>query len=138
MVSLSSLLVSGSRVGIVGSRSFPFPSLVESFVVDLPSGVCVVSGGGGVVDRTAVAAARSVCLSFEEFLPDWGRFGRGAGPVRNQALVSGGLSCLVVFLSDPDRPSAGSLDCLRRALAAAVPVFVFGPDGRGPVSQLLF
>lgn len=138
MVSLSSLLVPGCRVGVVGSRSFPVPSLVESFVVGLPSGCVVVSGGGGVVDLEAARSGRSVGLVVEEFLPDWSRFGRGAGPVRNQSLVSSGLSVLVVFLSDPDRPSRGSLDCLRRALGSGVPVFVFGPDGRGPISQLLF
>lgn len=138
MVPLSSLLVPGARVAVVGSRSFPSPSLVESFVVGFPAGVVVVSGGGGVVDLSAAAAARSVGLSVVEFLPDWGRYRRGAGPVRNAALVSGGLSVLVAFASDPECLSAGTADVVRRARAAGVPVFVFGPDGSSPSQTSLF
>ena len=129
MSSLSSLLVSGARIGIVGSRSFPFPSLVESFVVGLPAGCVVVSGAGGVVDLAAAAAARSVGLSVLEFPASWSRYGRGAGPVRNRQLVSSGLSVLVVFVSDPAAPSPGSASSVRLARAAGVPVFIFGPDG---------
>lgn len=135
---LSSLLVPGCRIGVVGSRDFPCPSLVESFVVDLPVGVCVVSGGGGVVDLTAASSGRSVGLEVDEFFPDWGRFRKGAGPERNGRLVRSGLSVLVVFVNDPERPSRGSLDCLRQALKIGVPVFVFGPDGSSPSQSLLF
>ena len=135
MAPLSSLLVSGARVAVVGSRSFPAPSLVECFVVGLPAGVCVVSGAGGIVDKTAAAAARSVGLSVEEFFADWRRFRKGAGPERNGRLVASGLSVLVAFASDPDCLSPGTADVVRRARAAGVLVFVFGPDGRS-FSQL--
>lgn len=130
MQSLSSLLVPGARLAVVGSRDFPFPSLVESFIVDLPQGVCVVSGAGGVVDLAAAAAARLAGLPLQEFPASWARFGRGAGPVRNSALVASGLSALCVFLSSPGKPSAGSADVVRKARAAGIPVFVFGPSGQ--------
>lgn len=126
---LLSLLVPGARVAVVGSRDFPVPSLVESFVASFPPGVCVVSGAGGVVDLTAAAAARFAGLPLAEFPAAWARYRRGAGSVRNGELVASGLSCLVCFLSSPGRPSPGSADVCRRARAAGVPVFVFGPGG---------
>ena len=129
MVSLSSFLVPGARVGVVGSRRFPRPEVVEGFVRSLPVGVVVVSGAGGVVDLTAAVSGRSSGLSVEEFPAEWSRFGRSAGPLRNRALVRSGLSVLVVFLSDPSSPSPGSASSIREALAAGVPVFVFGPAG---------
>lgn len=129
MSSLSSLLVPGCRVGVVGSRDFSSPSLVESFVVSLPEGSVVVSGAGGVVDLAAAEAGRFAGLEVLEFPAEWSRFGRGAGMLRNRKIVSAGLDVLVVFLSDPGCPSRGSASSMRLARAAGIPVFVFGPDG---------
>ena len=126
LFSLSSSL--SGRVAVVGSRSFPSSSLVESFVRSLPVGVVVVSGGARGTDSFAAAAAVSVGLSLEVFEADWRRFGRGAGAVRNRALVASGLSALVAFVSDPSSLSPGSRDVISRARAAGVPVFVFGPS----------
>jgi hypothetical protein len=142
MQSLSDLLYPGSRVAIVGSRDFPVPSLVESFVSDL-SEVIVVSGSdynrwknggsvnscGGIVDLTAVSSARLFGLEVDEFPPEWNRYGRGAGKVRNGRLVDSGLSVLVAFAKDPSRLSRGTSDVVKKAVSAGVPVFVFGPDG---------
>src|SRR5882762_10844330 len=142
MKHLSSFLFPGSRVAIVGSRDFPAPDMVEAFVADLPE-VVVVSGSdwerwrrggavgscGGIVDLTAVDSARKFGLEVCEFPPDWVRYRRGAGIVRNGVLVASGLSVLVAFASDPRHLSPGTADVIRKAVAARVPVFVFGPDG---------
>lgn len=96
-------------------------------MASLPAGVVVVSGGARGADAAAEAAAVSCGLVCEVFRADWARFGRGAGPRRNAALVSSGLSALVAFVSDPAALSPGSRDVVARARAAGVPVFVFGP-----------
>lgn len=141
-MSLCDFIFPSSRVAIVGSRDFTQPSLVESFVADLPK-VIVVSGSdwerwkrggsvnscGGIVDLTAVDSARRFGIEVDEFPPDWVRYRRGAGVMRNSVLVASGLSVLIAFASDPRRLSAGTADVIRKAVAARVPVFVFGPDG---------
>jgi hypothetical protein len=123
MQSLSSFLLPGARVAIVGSRDFPQPSLVESFVADLRE-VVVVSGSnyerwraggsvnscGGIVDLTAVSSARLFGLEVDEFSPNWRKYGRGAGIVRNGPLANSGLSVLVAFAKDPSRLSSGTAD----------------------------
>lgn len=122
----------GARVGIVGSRDYPFPELVRLFVAGLPAGSVVVSGGGGVVDLAAWVAACECGLEASVFPACWSLLGRAAGPVRNQELVSSGLCCLVVFLSSLSEPSPGSASAVRLALEAGVPVFLFGAGGGFP------
>lgn len=136
MKSLSSFLVPGARVAVVGSREFPCLSLVEAFVSDLP-GCVVVSGGARGVDQCAADAGRAAGLNVVEFEAEWRRFGLGAGPVRNQKLVDSGLDVLVCFVSNLKKVSKGSADVCRRARAAGVPVFVFGPDGSAEGKKLV-
>jgi hypothetical protein len=44
----------GKRIGIVGSRHFPAPTLVQSFITSLSPDTSVISGGAAGVDRCAV------------------------------------------------------------------------------------
>jgi len=85
------------RVGIVGSRDYPAPGLVRSFVAALPRGSVVVSGGNGVVDKTAASMGRRLGFIVDEFKADWDRYGRAAGPIRNREIVRSGLYCLWCF-----------------------------------------
>lgn len=56
---------------------------------------------------------------------DWHRFGRGAGPQRNQRMVDAGAAVCLAF---PMGVSKGTRDCMRRAEAAGIPVRNYG-DG---------
>lgn len=141
-MNLSDFLYPGSRVAIVGSRDFPVPSLVEAFVSDLPE-VIIVTGSnldeferggsvnscGGIVDLTAAKAARDFGIELNEFSPEWRRYGRGAGKVRNGLLVNSGLTVMVAFAKDPECLSSGTADVVGKALKARIPVFIFGTDG---------
>jgi hypothetical protein len=127
-VSLPSLPV-GARVALVGSRSFAAAAVVQSVVAALPPGCVVVSGGARGADSLAAAAAAAAGLQLQVFAAEWGRYGLGAGPVRNAALVASGLQLLVCFLSSPGCPSPGSRSVMSLARAAGVPVLVFGPAG---------
>lgn len=134
-----SFIYPGARVGVVGSRDYPYPELVKSFIDKLPADVLVCSGcsgrrssgkfwGGGIVDCTALDEAVSRGLLVSWFAADWRRYGRGAGPVRNREMVNSGLYCLVVFLN-LEVASDGSRDAIKAAKAAGVPVFVFDQKG---------
>lgn len=66
-------------------------------------------------------------LADEPHPADWGRVGVRAGPKRNQAMVDTmdlSVPCLAMAwpYPDPAERSAGTWDCVRRALAASVPV----------------
>lgn len=68
-------------VGIVGSRSFSDRVLFDSVVGGLDVST-VVSGGASGADSVAKSYASDHGLDYLEFLPDWSRFGRSAGPRR--------------------------------------------------------
>lgn len=52
---------------------------------------------------------------------DWKRYGRAAGMRRNQEMVDAGADLCVAF---PLPQSRGTIDCMRRAKAAGIPIWV--------------
>ena len=77
----------------------------------------VISGGAPGADALAVAWAQSRGVPYRVFKADWGRYGRAAGPIRNQRLLDEGQPDLVVAFPG----SAGTADMVRRAKSAGVP-----------------
>jgi hypothetical protein len=114
-----------NRIAIVGSRDFPRRDLVEQFVGALPAGSIVVSGGARGVDSFAEEAARRRGLEVRVLRADWDRLGAKAGPIRNSELVAN-ADRVVAFW---DGKSRGTLDTVGKALAAGLPVEVYGVDG---------
>jgi len=106
------------RIAIVGSREFPSPAPIEAFVATLPAGTVIVSGGARGVDTWAAEAGRAHGLEVVEFLADWERHGRAAGPIRNAEIVR---QCdrVVAFW---DGKSHGTLNTAAQAIDAGKPV----------------
>jgi YspA, cpYpsA-related SLOG family len=117
------------RIAIVGSRNYPRQDLVEQFVAAMPAGTIVVSGGARGVDRFAEEAAKRLGLEVRVFRADWDRLGAKAGPIRNSEIVAN-ADRVVAFWNGKSR---GTLDTVGKAVAAGLPVEVFGLDGE-PVS----
>jgi YspA, cpYpsA-related SLOG family len=55
------------------------------------------------------------------FHADWDKYGKAAGPIRNQEMVNGGADLCLAFLHPESR---GTLDCMGRAEVAQIPVQV--------------
>lgn len=113
------------RVGIVGSRSYPFPERVERYVDDLPDDTIVVSGGACGMDTVAALHARRRGLTVVEHRPDltgcrtrW-EF-TVAYYVRNQTVVDD-VDRLVAFT---ERSKGGTWDTIWRAHVRDIPVEV--------------
>lgn len=62
----------------------------------------------------------------EEYPADWDRYGKRAGPIRNQQMLDEGKPDLV--LAFPTETSRGTYDMIRRAKKAGVEVAVYGPS----------
>ena len=65
------------NVAIVGSRDYPHPEHVWSYVATLPADTVVVSGGARGVDSWAAAAATHHGLQVRVYPADWRRYGEG-------------------------------------------------------------
>lgn len=70
--------------------------------------------------------ARQLGLAVEVHPADWGRYGKAAGPIRNQEMLESGID-LVIALPG----GRGTADMVRRAEGAGVPVRRGGQDGEG-------
>jgi hypothetical protein len=87
-------------------------------------GMCPTGGdkyaADWVRDRLAVGGDRSV--REEPHKAKWRRYGRAAGPIRNQEMADAGADeCLAFVLNGSD----GTTDCATAAGAAKIPVTVF-------------
>jgi hypothetical protein len=72
------------KVAVVGSREYADLEAVHDFVLSLPAGSTVVSGGARGVDRTAELACAGRVLGLISIWPDWRKHGKKAGFLRNR------------------------------------------------------
>lgn len=111
------------KVAIVGSRNFNNLNLVEEYVNNLPESSVVVSGGAIGVDTAAVDAAKKRGLKTVVFLPQWEKYGKIAGILRNTRIVDFS-DRLVAFW---DGKSTGTMDSIMKAKKRGIPVeIVYG------------
>ena len=78
---------SNLKIAVVGSRGFGRLDAVKQFVWEQDRTTVIVSGGASGVDNIAVAEAKRLGMPYEVHLPDWQRYGRRAGAIRNQQIV---------------------------------------------------
>lgn len=76
------------RIAVVGSRDYPNLPQVRQYVMELPKGTVVISGGARGVDREAEIAAYIAGLGVEIFFADWKANGKEAGFMRNFVMAN--------------------------------------------------
>jgi hypothetical protein len=104
------------RIGVTGGRNFDDIEVVHKTMrllrVEDP---VLVHGGASGADEYCRLWAEAAGWKTEMFGADWDRFGKGAGPRRNQAMVNSGLGVLVAFPG-----GRGTEDMVRRAREAGI------------------
>lgn len=109
------------RVAIV-SRGFDDLERVRAYVRSLPRDTVIVSGGACGVDSAAEHEARIQKMPDPVVLyPDWERWGKAAGPIRNRAIVEA-ADRLVAFW---DERSPGTKNAVEQDRGRGIPVLVF-------------
>lgn len=111
-------------VAIVGSRDFPDLQIVKDYVLTLPKHAIVVSGGARGVDKAAERAAIMRGLETRIFLPDWEKYGKQAGFIRNNDIID--RADIVAAFWDGD--SRGTANSISLAKKKKKPLTVFKPD----------
>jgi len=81
----------------------------------------VVSGGAPGVDTSAEQWAERHGIPVTRFPADWKRYGRRAGPIRNQAMAEYGEALVAVW----DGKSRGTKNMIRLARKHGLRVFVY-------------
>ncbi len=115
------------RLAIVGGRDFGNYELLESILWDLlrmrrgnnPKDI-IVSGGAKGADSLAKKYAVDEYLEYVEYLPEWDKYDKSAGFLRNQTIVN---NCDMV-LAFWDGVSRGTADTIEKAKRAMKPTFI--------------
>ena len=86
--------------------------------------VTVVHGGATGADSIAAEVALEFGFLPVEYAADWHKFRKAAGPIRNQTMVDSGPDVVLAFHEDLAE-SKGTKDCVKKARAKKIPVFVW-------------
>jgi len=111
------------RIGIVGSRTFTdYQKMKEAFLERYaPETIeCIYSGGAIGADSLARQLAEELHIEIVEILPDWNKFGKSAGYIRNQAIVASSDELLAFW----DGHSRGTNHSLDLAEKHAIPIHI--------------
>ena len=83
----------------------------------------VIHGCATGADNQGMIWAQGLGRKHAPFAPDWHRYGKQAGPIRNQRMIDEGKPDLVIAFPG----GRGTADMVRRAKAAGVPVCEITP-----------
>jgi len=101
-------------VAVVGSRSFGDYDLLRNTLDAIPDKTEIVSGGAIGADELGERYAREHNIPITIFLPDWKKYRRAAGPIRNRLIVDAADHVIAFW----DGESRGTLSGINLAKAA--------------------
>jgi YspA, cpYpsA-related SLOG family len=85
----------------------------------------IIEGEARGADKLGRKAAEELGIPFVPFPAHWDRYGRGAGPIRNQQMLDEGNPTEAIGFHDNLKESKGTHDMWRRLKAAKIPVEMF-------------
>lgn len=108
------------KYAVVGSRTFKNTTLLATVLNALPDFNLLISGGAVGADTLAGQWAKTKDINTMIFLPEWEKYGKAAGPMRNTKIVE---ECdeLIAFW---DGVSRGTLDSITKARALGKKVHI--------------
>lgn len=118
------------KVLICGSRFYTHYEKVLHYVRRLKAtsvhgDIVIIAGGARGADTLAVKAAIACGLPFREYPAQWEKYGKKAGPIRNQIMLDMEKPGLVVAFHENIDGSKGTKDMVSRAKRNHVPVVIF-------------
>ena len=104
------------KVAIVGDRNFLDYSYFKK-VIDLYKDVWgisfIVSGGARGVDTLAERYAKENEISYTAFVAEWSKYGKGAGPIRNQKIIEN-CDVVIAFLVETSKGTKNSVELAKK------------------------
>lgn len=87
-------------------------------------GVRVVHGGAHGADKIAGQVAMELGWAVKTYVPDWLKYKRGAGLIRNTEMLAAELSNIRIVLAFPKGEARGTKDMIKKCRAAGLRVIV--------------
>jgi len=104
------------NVGIIGSRNFDNYELMKSYInqfIKTEFIDSIISGGAKGADQYAELYADENMIELKTFIPDWKKYGRGAGIVRNKDIISYS-DMIFAFWDGKSKGTKSSIDIARK------------------------
>lgn len=109
------------KIGVVGSRSFKDYELLKQTLDSLSFEITqIISGGASGADTLAEWYALEKKIPLKVFRPDWKKFGKRAGFLRNTDIVKNSEHVIAFW----DSLSRGTLDSINKAKNLNIPVTI--------------
>ncbi len=110
---------------IAGSRHIKNPKhLLDAIRIAEENGVYldeIVSGMADGPDYMGYTYAKARGIPFKTFPAEWNKYGKAAGPIRNQKMAEYANALIAIW----DGKSPGTHDMIERAKAAGLKIFVY-------------
>ncbi len=92
-------------------------SIIEELKIELEE-IELVSGGCEGTDKMAERFAEDNGIPIKVFLPDWKRYGKAAGPIRNRQMIvfikDFDFRYVIAFTSDKSRGTRNTIDLAKK------------------------
>lgn len=111
------------RVLVCGGRDFSSTTSLwrelDTVKINAPhDALTIIQGGATGADRLARLWCESRAIPYDNFPANWKKYGKAAGPIRNQRMIDVGKPDLVVAAPG----GTGTADMVRRAEVAGIPI----------------
>ena len=119
----------GNYILVAGSRGFDDMDRLEKILEEnLMADDTIVEGGARGVDTMARQWAEARGISFIEMKADWAKYGKAAGPKRNDAMVEFVAEHKGRALFIWDGKSKGTKQCIQSAMKKELSVMIYQED----------
>lgn len=110
------------RILVCGSRDWNNIELIHERLKDFPIDSVVIHGGCKGADIIAGVIAKELGMEVLCFTAEWKKYGKSAGPKRNQRMLDEGVPTLVLAFHDDINSSKGTLDMIKKAKGRGITV----------------
>ena len=101
------------KVAVIGSRNFSNYELLKKTLNEIPGIKKIISGGAAGADSLAEKWAKEHSVETVIYKPDWAKYGRGAGVVRNRLIIEDCDRC-IAFWDGVSKGTKSSIDLCKK------------------------
>ena len=104
------------NLAIIGSRDFDNYYLLETrinFIINQYDIDCIISGGARGADLLGKRYAKENNINYIEYKPDWDKFGKAAGVIRNKDIINTS-DIVIAFWDGKSKGTKNSIDIAKK------------------------
>jgi hypothetical protein len=114
------------KVLITGDREWTDVNTIINEFKQFPSDTIIIHGGCMGADLLCAAVAKSLGFTVREYKAEWDKYGKAAGPIRNQHMIDIEHTleepiCLCLAFHNSIKSSHGTKDMMKRAKKTKIP-----------------